>query len=70
MALAVQEDVLRLAVPVHDPLPVEVAQSQDDLTGVEPAPLLREARLSAHVVDVELEVSALHDGQHYIRGVR
>ena len=70
MALAVQEDVLRLAVPVDDPLLVEVAQPQDDLAGVEPAPLLGEARLSTHVVDVELEVSALHDGQHYIWGVR
>ena len=54
MALAVQEDVLRLAVPVDDALLVQVAQPQDDLTRVEPAALLREARLSAHVVNVEL----------------
>ena len=64
MSLAVQQDVLRLAVPVHDALLVEVTQSQDYLTRVEPAPLLWEARLPSHVVDVELQVSPLHYGQH------
>ena len=64
MSLAVQEDVLRLAVSVDDPLLVKVTQPQYYLTRVEPGPLLWEARLPAHVVDVELEISALHDGQN------
>ena len=60
MSLAVQEDVLRLAVPVHDALLVQVAEPEQDLAGVEPAAVLGEARLPAHVVDVELQVPALH----------
>ena len=60
MSLAVQEDVLRLAVPVHDALLVQVAEPEQDLAGVEPAPVLGEARLPAHVVDVELQIAALH----------
>ena len=57
---AVQEDVLGFAVPVDDALLVQVAQSQDNLTGIEPAAFLREAGISAHVVNVELQVPALH----------
>ena len=65
VSLAVQEDVLRLAVPVDDALPVEVTQPQDDLTRVEPAPVLGEARLPAHVVNVELQIPALHNRQNW-----
>ena len=64
MALAVQEDILRFAVSVDNALLVKVTQAKDDLTRVEPAPLLGEARLASHVVNVELQVSAFHDGQH------
>ena len=64
MALAVQEDVLGFAVAVDNALLVKVTQAKDDLTGVEPAPFLGEARLASHVVDVELQVSAFHDGQN------
>ena len=65
MALAVQEDILRFAVSVDNALPVKVTQAKDDLTRVEPAPFLREARLASHVVNVELEVSTFHDGQNW-----
>ena len=65
MPLAVQEDVLRLAVPVHDALLVQVAEPEQDLAGVEPAAVLGEARLPAHVVDVELQVAALHYCQNW-----
>ena len=65
MSLAVQEDVLRLAVPVHDALLVQVAEPEQDLAGVEPAAVLGEARLPAHVVDVELQVPALHYCQNW-----
>ena len=64
MALAVQEDVLRLAVSVDDALLVKVAQPQDDLTRVEPASFLGEAGLTTHVVNVELQVPALHNCQN------
>ena len=60
MPPAVQENVLRLAVPVDDALLVQVAQPEDDLTRVEPAALLGEAGLAAHVVNVKLQVAALH----------
>ena len=69
MSLAVQEDVLRLAVPVHDALLVQVAEPEQDLAGVEPAAVLGEARLPAHVVDVELEVAAGHDGEDEAQAV-
>ena len=64
MSLAVQEDVLRFAVSVHNTLLVKVTQPKDDLTRVEPAPFLREAWLASHVVNMKLQVSAFHDGQN------
>ena len=37
MAPAIQQYILRLAVSVHDPLPVKVTKAKEDPTGVEPA---------------------------------
>lgn len=50
-------------IPVDDVFLVQVSQAASDLRCIEDGPLLREARV-AHVVDVELEVSPVHDGQH------
>lgn len=54
--------------PVDDALPVQVLQPAGDLGGVEDGPLLVETRL-AHVIDVELQVSPVHEGQHEAQGV-
>lgn len=42
---------------------MQVLQTAADLGGVEGGPGLVEARL-AHVVDVELQVAAVHERQH------
>lgn len=52
-----------MAPPVDYPLTVQILQATTDLGGIEDGPLLVEARV-AHVVDVELEVATVHDGQH------
>ena len=49
--------------PVNNALFVQVPEAERDLGCVEYGPLLFEAA-HAHVVDVELEVAAIHDGQH------
>lgn len=64
MTVIIQEYVLRLAVPVDDALLVKVLQATDELSCVEPGTVHVEASLRAHVVDVELEVTTVHDGQH------
>lgn len=53
----------RQLAPVHDPLLVQVLEATADLGSVESCPGLLEASLS-HVVDVELEVPPVHEGQH------
>lgn len=47
---------------------MQVLQAAADLRGVEHGPLLLEARL-AHVVDVELQVSSVHQRQHQTQSV-
>lgn len=47
---------------------MQMFQSAADLGGVELDPVPLEAR-RAHVVDVKLQVSAVHDGQHQAQGV-
>ena len=49
--------------PVDDILHVQVLQSTGDLCRVEHGPFLLEAG-AAHVVNVEFEVSAVHQRQH------
>ena len=61
MALAVQQNIFWFTVSVDNSLLVKMAQTKDDLTSIEPAPLLGKPRLSAHVVDVELEITSLHN---------
>ena len=40
MAIRIQQDVLRLQIPVNDVQPVQVLYGQEDLTGVEPAQIV------------------------------
>ena len=54
--------------PVDDPLAVQILEPTAQLGGVEDGAVLREAGL-AHVVDVELEVTAVHQGQYQAQGV-
>lgn len=54
--------VSSLCPPVHRVLVVQVLQSTQNLGRIEKGTLLLEAR-GAHVVDVELEVTPIHDGQ-------
>lgn len=53
----------RSSAPVHNALPMQVLQATADLRSVEDGPCLWEASL-AHVVDVELEVTSVHQRQH------
>lgn len=54
--------------PVDDRLSVKVFQTTADLSAVELHALLLEPR-GSHVVDVELQIAAVHDGQHQTQGV-
>lgn len=53
----------RQHTPVHYPLLVQVLEATADLSSIESCPGLLEASLS-HVVDMELEVPSIHEGQH------
>jgi hypothetical protein len=52
-----------LHIPVHNVLCMQVFEPAGHLGGIEHGAGLLKARL-AHVVDVELEVAPVHDGQH------
>ena len=54
--------------PVDDAFSVQVLQPAADLRRVEDGSRLVEARL-AHVIDVELQVSSVHEGQHKAQSV-
>ncbi len=54
--------------PVDDALSVQVLQAAADLCRVEDGSLLVETRF-AHVIDVKLEVSSVHEGQHEAQSV-
>lgn len=58
---------LRL-IPVDNGFPVQMLESAADLSGVKLDPVFVEAR-RAHVVDVELQVATVHDGQHQTKSV-
>ena len=47
---------------------MQVVEATADLSRVELHPVLLEAR-RAHVVDVELQVAPVHDGQHQTQSV-
>lgn len=53
----------RQHAPVHNPLLVQVLQATADLSSIESCPGLLKTSLS-HVVDMELEVPSIHEGQH------
>lgn len=55
-------------LPVDDGFPVQMLESTADLSSVKLDPVLLEAR-RAHVVDVKLQVSTVHDGQHQAQSV-
>lgn len=55
-------------LPVDDGFPVQMLESTADLSSVELDPVLLKA-WRAHVVDVKLEVSTIHDGQHQTQSV-
>lgn len=56
------------ALPVDDGFSVQMLESTADLSSVKLDPVLLEAR-RAHVVDVKLQVSSIHDGQHQTQSV-
>lgn len=58
----VQEDILGFEVAIDDAIGVQVLEAARDLGGVEERALLFE--LSLHVVDVELEVAAVHEREY------
>lgn len=53
----------RQHAPVHYPLLVQVLEATADLSSIESCPGLLKTSLS-HVVDMELEVPSIHEGQH------
>lgn len=55
-------------VPIDNGFPVQVFQPTADLSSVELDPLSVKAR-GAHVVDVKLQVSTIHDGQHQTQSI-
>lgn len=57
-----------MSLPVHNPLPLKVLQATAQLCGVENRSVLFKAGV-AQVVDVELQVSSIHKGQHEAQGV-
>jgi hypothetical protein len=57
MAMVVQQDVLRFAVPIDDSLLVEMLKAEQNFSRIEAGPRQLEARVAAHVVDVKLQVS-------------
>lgn len=62
------QDRQQACSPVHGILPVEVFQAAQDLCRVKQGPLLLEARIT-HVVDMELQVTPVHDGQNQAQRV-
>lgn len=64
VTMIVQQYVLRLAVPVDDTLKVKMLQTAHDLGCVESGAIYVETRFTAHVINVELEIAAVHDRQH------
>ena len=62
------QHLFKTVLPVDNAFPVQVIQSTADLSCVELDPVLLEPR-RAHVVDVKLQVSAVHDGQHQTQSV-
>lgn len=64
LTLIVDENVLGFEVTVDDAQGVEVLQPQRNFRGVEACSTLGEARSDAHIMDVELKVAPVHDGQY------
>lgn len=60
--------VFKWGSPVDDAFPVQVLQAAADLRRVEDRPVLLKTCL-AHVVDVKLQVAAVHQRQHEAQGV-
>lgn len=56
MALRIQQDVIRLYVPVHDPLLVYISDGAPQLSYPKPDGLLGEGLTR----DVEAEIAAVH----------
>lgn len=54
--------------PVDDRLSVKVFQTTADLCSVELHTVFFETR-GSHVVDVELQIATVHNGQHQTQGV-
>lgn len=55
-------------LPVNNPLPVQVLQAAADLCSVEDGSILIKTCLT-HVVDVKLQVTAVHESQHEAQSV-
>lgn len=57
VTVIVEENVLGLAISVHDALLMQVLEPADDFSGVETSTHQLEAGFAAHVVDVELQIA-------------
>lgn len=55
-------------VPVDDRLPVQMIEPTADLSRVKLDPVFLKTR-RAHVVDVKLQVTTVHDGQHQTQSI-
>lgn len=64
VTVIVQKYVFRLAVSVDDTLKMKVLQTAHDLGRVESGAIYVETRFAAHVVNMKLEITAVHNGQH------
>jgi len=62
VTVIVQQYVLRLAVPVDDTLKMKMLQTAHDLGRIESGTIYVETRLTAHIVNVKFEVTAIHNG--------
>jgi len=64
VTVIVQQYILWLAVPVDDTLEMKMLQAAHDLGRVKSGAIYVETRFTAHIIDVELEIAAVHDGKH------
>lgn len=57
VTVIVEENVLGLAVTIHDALLMQMLQAADDFGSIEASAHQLEAWIAAHVVDVELQIA-------------
>ena len=69
LTLIVNKDIFGFEIAIDNTKRMEMLQTQSDLRGVESRPTLGESWSTAHIVNVELQIPAIHDRQHEAEGV-